>query len=94
MDLFDKYLGEAKKVTKATIKSILKQVKADKFSGDIETDSTTIAVWYDLDNEKEAEKLVKAIVKKLPAATTTRDGYKFLIYWKGQPTDLSRVNVR
>lgn len=92
MDTVDKYIGEAK-ITRATIKSILKQTKADKFDG-LEMSGETIALWYNLDNEKEATKLMKAIVKKLPGSSTINDGNKYLIYWKGNAPDLSRVNTR
>ena len=92
MDLIDKYLGE-KKITRATVKSILKQTKADQFDG-LEVSGETIALWYDLDNEKQATKLMKAIVKKLPGSSTTNDGNKYLIYWKGDAHDLTRINTR
>lgn len=92
MELLEKYLGE-KKVTRATVNSILKQTKADKFDG-LELSGDTIALWYDLDNEKEVTKLMKAIVKKLPSSSTTNDGNKYLIYWKGDAPDLTRINTR
>lgn len=96
MDLIEKldnYICEAKKITRATVKSILKQTKADQFDG-LEWQGDTIGLWYDHDTEKEATKLMKAIVKKLPDSSTTNDGNKYLIYWKGGAPDISRINTR
>lgn len=95
MDLIEKYLGESKKVTKATVKSILKKTGAFDFDGLVfEGSGDPIEIWFDLDNAKQAEKLKNAIVKHLPKATTTGGGNKYLIYWKSTPTDISRINTR
>ncbi len=92
MDLIEKYLSEAK-VTRATVNKVLKQTKAIDFEG-LELSGETIALWYDLDTEKQATKLMKAIVKRIPNTSTTNDGNKYLIYWKGNAPDLTRVNTR